>query len=1317
MALISQISYEPAFLKGLLDKLKVGNRRGIHLNALPGQHRSRIDLKDFDCIREGMAEAFFNQLVTEATFSFQVDFEGIDMTGLSERDKNRLFLLARRLNNIVYDDEDQYLEYGVRNFSLGYPLLIRRERADPTKVTKAPLILWSLKIEKSPRKMNCWTISREEGAPVVLNELLRSHIASDSQINLERLPDDVLDDGIIGLDEISTIAGDILRQLNITQPDKKALKPKVIACPAKDRIEALAIDDACIQWSGIFGLYRARKEPIIKRTEEIVSKLAEFQEDKLELEDFQKSTASAVSTDPSKEEIIRSLTKTEVKVIQGPPGTGKSQALSAIITNTLENGGKCLVVCEKRTALEVVQRNLAKIGLDDYVVLIEDVNRDRSSVVGKARVRAESMGKLAIQNTEFDALNDRYERLKNQLGHRNAALVEKVLGDFNWNDLVGLFIHHSRRTESPLENVGHDKCKYTKAEYETLVERLTEGAILFKATDVTTLTALAKLKDSLFKSAYSRVAFDALSSFVQIRLKGLQEAATTLDTLPSIPVEVAATLGTDKALTESILSLEATEAVLRQCSETISSLTSTASDKSIFIQIDFKDKLQSLVFAKAKVVRAAKERFQKEAGEYESMRSKFAEEAQLPILPAEGKITLAEISEAIGKAQERTGELLSAMRAMHDLVERIKEHNRAVLDIPDLWTTRVHPLFEKPFEIKSYQTKLAKELEYFIDLQKQLRDYQPFHEWRYFLSQISTFERSVMTKLLKHDPTTWVDAGKTWYLYGLLGNKEGDIPGTPDRTLDELISLLSQLKEAQIRKIKSIWNLRAWSSKERLEQEMAFNLLYNLRKNRAFNKTLSLRQIIEKDLGMFTSTFPVILTSPMVADSILPLKQGMFEVVVFDEASQLRIEDTFTSFIRGQFKVVAGDEHQMPPSSYFEGAGEISDDGERENDDEDGAPISTINVQQELANSISLLDYALNLPQISRSYLDYHYRSQHPALIEFSNAAFYGTNLVAFPETVSYTPIDFRQVDGTYSENMNMKEIQEVIRILREDIRENAKGIWPSVGIATFNLKQRNGIIDALNEVSAQDAEFARTLEEIKKSGFFVKNLENIQGDEMDVIIISTTFGKDKTGRFFERFGPVNQERGYKLLNVLVTRARDKIFVCTSIPATKYRSYATQIESDGGNHRKARLYAYLAYADAVSSHKAVEVESVLRTLSENSHDQKRSAENAGLVESPFEQEVYEILLEVFDELTIQPQVKAGGFRIDFVLTLPTGHKVAIECDGKTYHSSNEAYAHDTFRQTELEHMGYTVYHIWSTKWWQDHEQEKRKFVDFVQKLK
>src|SRR3989344_3997109 len=203
MPLTSQISFDPNFISGLLEKLKVGNRRGIHLNALPGRHRSRLDLHDLDFVRKGMADEFLKKLLSESSFSLRIDFEGINMTELSEDEQNRLFLIARRLDNLVVDIEDQYLEFGIKNFALGYPLLIRRDRSDPTKIINAPLMLWSFNIEKSPRKMNCWTISREEGSPIVVNELLRSHIASDAQINIDRLSEDFLSDSVIDASEIS----------------------------------------------------------------------------------------------------------------------------------------------------------------------------------------------------------------------------------------------------------------------------------------------------------------------------------------------------------------------------------------------------------------------------------------------------------------------------------------------------------------------------------------------------------------------------------------------------------------------------------------------------------------------------------------------------------------------------------------------------------------------------------------------------------------------------------------------------------------------------------------------------------------------------------------------------------------------------------------------------------------------------------------------------------------------------------------------------------------------------------------------------------
>jgi superfamily I DNA and/or RNA helicase len=466
---------------------------------------------------------------------------------------------------------------------------------------------------------------------------------------------------------------------------------------------------------------------------------------------------------------------------------------------------------------------------------------------------------------------------------------------------------------------------------------------------------------------------------------------------------------------------------------------------------------------------------------------------------------------------------------------------------------------------------------------------------------------------------------------------------------------------------------------------------------------------------MITTLFPVILTNPSAVDAILPLKQGLFNIVIFDEASQLRVSDTFTSLIRGQYKIIAGDEHQMPPSSYFQSTAEfiyVDDDEE-----EDNKVFSEEDEQMQLAESESLLQYASTLKDkiVNKSTLDFHYRSDHPALIEFSNCAFYGGNLVPFPSVEVYTPIEFRPVNGRYETRTNPAEVAEILKIIENEIHPDQKGKYPSLGIATFNINQRNLITEALNEASEKSPVFAKKLLELRDRGLFVKNLENIQGDEKDIMIISTTFGIQPDGKFSQNFARLNRIEGYKLLNVLITRAKHKIYVCTSIPREKYLSYPEAIKSEG-NNKKGILYAYLAYAEAISNCNEESAKSILKSLKEQSFEKPRIISNSdGLSESPFEEEVYELLLDNFEKENVIQQYEVGGFRLDFVIKTKK-KDVVLECDGKEYHQSEEAYAYDMYRQKELERMGFVVYRIWSTNWFQDKEGEMKKLLRFVESL-
>ncbi len=224
------------------------------------------------------------------------------------------------------------------------------------------------------------------------------------------------------------------------------------------------------------------------------------------------------------------------------------------------------------------------------------------------------------------------------------------------------------------------------------------------------------------------------------------------------------------------------------------------------------------------------------------------------------------------------------------------------------------------------------------------------------------------------------------------------------------------------------------------------------------------------------------------------------------------------------------------------------------------------------------MDFGTEL-SFEKRYLDFHYRSRHPYLIDFSNYAFYNQRLKPLPNTFDYVPIKYIQVNGTFSEHTNDAEAEMVLSIIEKNINRLPNGKYPTVGIATFNIAQRNliksKILDRLK--FPKNTAFNEKIQELEEDGLFIKNLENIQGDERDIIILSTTYGVGKDRKFAQRFGPITHSKGYKLLNVIITRAKYKVYVCSSIPEQVFLNYKEHLLTEGANNKKAVFYTYLAY--------------------------------------------------------------------------------------------------------------------------------------------
>jgi hypothetical protein len=448
---------------------------------------------------------------------------------------------------------------------------------------------------------------------------------------------------------------------------------------------------------------------------------------------------------------------------------------------------------------------------------------------------------------------------------------------------------------------------------------------------------------------------------------------------------------------------------------------------------------------------------------------------------------------------------------------------------------------------------------------------------------------------------------------------------------------------------------------------------------------------------------PVWMASPETVAQVFP-RRPVFDVVVFDEASQCRLEEALPVLTRARRVVIAGDPKQLPPTRFFESAVAASEDEE-------------VETEQELFEAHQgevedLLTAALGIA-IEQCYLDVHYRSRNPDLIEFSNRQFYSERLQPIPGHPSqrsrFAPITLYRADGVYEERTNAAEAEQVCRIVRDLLRRAEP---PSIGVASFNLAQRDLIVEKLEEMAAEDREFAGRLAEARArrgpasfEGLFVKNLENVQGDERDHIIISTTYGPDAQGRFYRRFGPLGRAGGGRRLNVLVTRAREEVHLVTSIPPTVYRSLPP-VPSGQAPVGAWLLFAYLAFAETLAGayevmHQAAEKGG--QSPSPAPGGPARVRVHPSRAPSPFAAALAHVLAE---EQGTGSDVYWGndGFCVDLALHHPRRADdvtVGVLCDAVRFSPVDDPVAWDLFRTAMLEGQGWKLHRLWTPHFFRD----------------
>jgi superfamily I DNA and/or RNA helicase len=442
--------------------------------------------------------------------------------------------------------------------------------------------------------------------------------------------------------------------------------------------------------------------------------------------------------------------------------------------------------------------------------------------------------------------------------------------------------------------------------------------------------------------------------------------------------------------------------------------------------------------------------------------------------------------------------------------------------------------------------------------------------------------------------------------------------------------------------------------------------------------------------------FPICLMTPGSVSATLKNTQNLFDVVIFDEASQLYVERAVPSIHRSKRIIVAGDSKQLRPSSFF--SQRFTEDEIDENNSYD----VTAALEEE-----SLLDYCKN--KYSTTDLRYHYRSDHKELIEFSNRAFYKNKLVFSSKLSNHDkkPIELIEVNGEWIDNKNISEAEKTVELVKYILKTRKS--QETIGVITFNSKQRDLISDLMDDEALNNDDLMKELYRVEEGtgsdiSLFVKNIENVQGDERDIIIFSVAYAKNQKGRFLNQFGPISQPTGENRLNVAITRAKKKIYLIKSFQA----SLMNVKESNKGAYY---FKKYLQYVEKVSS-ESKDLEVFLNMLS----DIEAPTEELSEFDSPFEIEVFDEVNKLLDDrYEIRNQIKVGSFSIDLAIydKINDMFVLGIECDGAMYHSSKDAVEHDFYRQSYLESRGWVIHRIWSTNWWSSSNVEVSKVLEYL----
>ncbi|MBQ2593157.1 MAG: DUF3320 domain-containing protein [Candidatus Riflebacteria bacterium] len=1040
----------------------------------------------------------------------------------------------------------------------------------------------------------------------------------------------------------------------------------------------------------------------------------------------------AMPTDASQLFAVRSACENKSFVLHGPPGTGKSQTITSLIANALGQNKTVLFVAEKMAALEVVQKRLSSIGLAPFCLELHSNKSRKKAVLEKLQQTTEFRRPKASE--EYKQKAEEISKLRKELDIYSEDLHKKqsyglsiyqLINDYELNanfpdipafssealesitaELLNKQSHAIESLINAARAVGHpaehalsrvgcteynqslkDELNSKTEKYLNALEKLHTLAVDFQ-----NKAGLTDIKDDLewskLLTTAEQVAKWSYLPKAWADHKGMNICMTEM-------AEMADHFIKSKELRADLEKNWKPEFFDQNGSEL--STTHTQKSNSWFIPRFFglwslKSKVSA--FAKASVNADTLGTDLSNLSLYQSEKAKADElfkkyTAELDSLYNGENTDWNKVRDYANAARESSAklnelyndeELRIKLCSNKELTQNACEVEKTNKDKITVWEEFAKVAQPKPVE--QFKAPIAEDLKMCSSILKHVEEIKEWVLWNQTAKETEDSGLAVIVeayqKGMDHDDilgaykkaiskglaSRAIDASKT------LNSFSGKLF---DQKVDRFITLDKQISELGNREI--VYRLAAKLPDFTREAAQSSELGILQRAIKSGGRGTSLRKLFGQIPNILPRLCPCMLMSPISVAQYIDPNKSPFDLVIFDEASQLTTSKAVGVLARGQNAVIVGDPKQMPPTSFFSSAAV----------DEDNLDLEDME---------SILDdcLALNMPQ---THLLWHYRSKHESLIAFSNHNFYESKLFTFPSVDDReSKVNFVHVKGTFDhgsgKRYNKEEAEAVVKELIRRSKDPKLSKY-SVGVVTFNIPQQNLIDDLFTEACKNDLELESWAYK-KEDPLFIKNLENVQGDERDVIIFSVGYGPDKEGKVSMNFGPLNKDGGWRRLNVAVSRSKREMMVFSSMLPEHIDTNKTKAEG---------VIALRNFLDFARNPKGY------------SFSAAKNATQNGIIKS-----LSKILKE--QGYAVDTNIGNSEFKVDLGVIDPRNENrylLGILLDGPVYAECKTTRDRELSQASVLRGLGWNIIRMWSMDWWENKDIEVDKLLDTLDKLK